>query len=91
MFGIDLATWALMREGGSGLLLLGFLAFFSKSYLKSVARIADEVTTSTSQHIQALTQVKDALTALTIQVMRNTDAVVRCKGSDDKGDNNERQ
>lgn len=89
MFGIDPATWILLREGGSYLLLLGFLAFFSRSYLKNVAKIADEVTSSTAAHIQALTQVKDALGSLALQVARNTDAVVKCKGPEEKEDSHE--
>ena len=80
MLGIDLATWAVIKEGSAAVAPFAFLIFFSKAYLKSVSRIADEVTASTAQHILALTQVKDALVALTIQVTRNTDVIVKCKG-----------
>ena len=89
MLGIDLATWSIIREGGSAVVLLSFLLFFSRSYLKNVSRIADEVTASTTQHILALTQVKDALVALTIQITRNTDVVVKCKGPDAKENKDE--
>lgn len=92
MFGIDPATWVMLREGGSFLILLGFLSFFAKAYLKNVAKIADEVASSTSAHIQALTQVKDALGSLALQVSRNTDAVLKCKGPEEKETvNHERQ
>lgn len=91
MFGIDPATWAVLREGGSFLVLIGFLSFFARAYLKNVSKIADEVAASTSAHIQALTQVKDALCSLALQVSRNTDAVLKCKGPEEREVNHERQ
>lgn len=87
---LDLQSWAVIKDGGSLVALIGFLFWFARAYLNNVATIAKNITDSTTAHIQALSKVSESLGELTLQVMRNNDVIVKCKGQPQKEEHHER-
>lgn len=86
----EVSTITMVKDLGALAVLLCFLIWFARIYLKNVADIAKTVNDSTLQHIQVLTKVADALGELTLHIMLTKDAVLKCQGPN-KGDHNERK
>ena len=80
---LDPQTWIVIKDGGATAALFVIFTLLARNYIKNMAKTAEEVASSKAQHIQVLTKVTDALTSLTIQVARNTDAIVKCRGKED--------
>ena len=74
-----LQTIALVKEGSALVVLLCFLIIFARAYLRSVSAIAAGINQFTLNQSLTLTKVADALGALTLQIMRNNDVIVRCQ------------
>ena len=86
----ELQSWTEIKDISATAALFVFLIFFARAYLNNVANIAKTITDSTTAHIQALSKVSEALGELTLQVMRNNDVIVKCKGQPQKEEQHER-
>jgi hypothetical protein len=78
--GTEVAFINAAKDGGALLVLLLFLVWFARGYLRSVALIADRVNESTAAHLQASRETTEAMKNLTLAVMRMGDVIVKCEG-----------